>query len=369
LNELGGLVKSFGAKKVLIITDAGVVAAGLLDKVKPHLDKIKCKYDIYDGCLPNAPTDKIEECTQKVREGKFDLLIAVGGGSVMDSCKAVSMLALNNMKAAELLDSMQAGKKILPKIMIPTTAGTGSEWGNGAIVTDSRNGMKKGIRLPEVWANAAIVDSEMTINLPSRVTADTGMDILTHAIEGYVSCQANIVSDAILEKTIELVADNLRLAYAKGQKYPEVRHNLSVAASMGLGGLFMSGVGLVHALDGHVIERAHISHGAALTILLPSIMEFNLVAVPERFAKIAELMGENIEGCTLMEAARKSIDAVRSLARDLGMAETLSEVGIKESDLPGIVDDFSGQMGLFMEANNPRNATREEVIGILKAAL
>jgi alcohol dehydrogenase len=144
---------------------------------------------------------------------------------------------------------------------------------------------------------------------------------------------------------------------------------MAVAASMALGGMFISSVGLAHALDGHVIERAHISHGAALTILLPAIMEFNLLGVPEKFAAIAELMGEDVEGLTLMEAARKSVDAVRSLARDLGMAQTLSEVGIKEADLAGIVDDFTGMMGRHMEASNPRNANREEVIGILKAAL
>jgi alcohol dehydrogenase class IV len=369
LSQLGDLVKSFGAKKVLIVTDAGVVAAGLVDKVKPHLDKIRCKYDIFDRCLPNAPTNIIDECTDMAVAGKFDLLIAVGGGSTMDSCKMVSLLARNGMKSAELIDSMKAGKKLLPKIMIPTTSGTGSEWGNGSIVTDMRNGMKKGVRLPQVWADAAIVDAELMLNLPARITADTGMDVLTHAIEGYTSCKAGIVSDALLEKVIRLVADNLRLVYAKGQKHIEARHNMAVAASMALGGMFMAGVGLVHALDGHVIERAHISHGAALTILLPAVMEYNLLGVPEKFAAIAQLMGEDVEGLSMMEAARKSVDAVRSLARDLGMAQTLSEVGIKEADLPGIVDDFTGMMGRHMEANNPRNATREEVIGILKSAL
>ncbi len=369
VNSLGNIIQNFGAKKVLIVTDKGVMEAGLLNKIRMLLEKAKCKFDVFDGCLPNAPTSTIDECNQKARDGGYHLLIGIGGGSVMDSTKVVSVIAPSGMKAQDLINEGKGGKKVLPKILIPTTSGTGSEWGIGAMVTDDTNGLKKGLRIPQMWADAVIVDPELTLNLPQRITADTGMDALTHAIEGYVSARSSIVGDMLAETAIKLIADNLRLAYVEGQKHLEARHHLSIAASLALASIMINGIGLAHAMDACIVERTHISHGAALTILLPHVMEFNLMAAPKKFGKIAELMGEKIEGLPVTDATKKSVEAVRSLARDLDMILKMSDVGIMESDIPEMAKERFTAMSHVMETNNPRNVSREDIVRILRAAL
>jgi len=366
--NIGEVARDFGATKALIITDAGVVQAGLLEKIKSSLERLGLKYDIYDAVKPNAPIGIIEECIKQLSVGGYDLLIGVGGGSVMDTTKVASVTAPNGLKVKDLLPPPKPIKKTVLKILVPTTAGTGSEWSNLVTVTDETDGLKKLLQFTQLWSDATIIDPEMTLNLPQNVTAETGMDVLAHSIEGYVSAASSGVGDMFCETAIKLAAKSFRLAYGKGSKHQEARYDMAVAAALAMKGAEINGTGLGHFIDSFVVSKLHISHGAALTIVMPHVMEFNLVAVPDRYAKVAEFMGEQVSGLSVTEAAKKVVAAWRKLSQDMGMKQTLSEAGMKESDISQLVEDLFRLKARAIELFNPRAANKADVTKILKSA-
>jgi alcohol dehydrogenase len=369
VSNIGGIVKGLKSTKVMITTDPGVRQARLIDKIESSLETVDCRFDIFDDCEPNAPVSVIEACSKKLTDGGYDLLVGVGGGSVLDTTKVASVIAANGLKALDLLPPGKPVEKVIPKILVPTTAGTGSEWSNLVNVTDESEGLKKLMQTNHFWPDAVILDPEMTRNLPQNITAETGIDALSHAIESYVSCMSNFVGDMFAEATIKLVAENLRPAYAKGYKNMEARYHMAIAASLGMKAGEISGTGLGHFIDSFIVSKVHISHGAALTILLPHVMAFNLVAAPRKFARVAELMGEHVNGLPVMDAAKKSVEAVKRLAHDMGMIRKLSDVGISEADFPQLISDLFRLKSHPIETYNPRHATPEDVTAILKAAL
>ena len=224
--------------------------------------------------------------------------------------------------------------------------------------------MRSNYLLPD----AVIIDPALTLNLPPSATADTGIDALCHAIEGYTSWKANIITDMVAEKVIKLVSDNLRIAYAKGSKHMEARYNMAIAAAFSMFALRTSGSYIVHSLSYPLGIKAHLSHGTACALMLPYVMEFNLTGNMEKLAKVAELMGENTEGLSVREKAQKSIGAVRCLSADLGLPQRLGEVGLKETDIPEMVD-YVFKFHAYQIENNPRYVSREDMAKILKAAL
>jgi alcohol dehydrogenase class IV len=365
--NVAALVQELGSKKPVILTDPGVIRAGLLESVKASLEKAKIAVEIIDGCQPDAPLKAIQECARRVKEGSHDLIIAVGGGSVMDTAKAVSVLAATGEEVRSLLGTTLMNRTGLAKILIPTTAGTGSEWSGAAAVTDETDGQKKIVRGRFTWAERAIIDPLLTLNLPPRVTADTGMDALCHAIEAYVTWKANIISDMFAEKSIQLINRNLRQAYAKGSKHVETRYEMAIAAALAMQAGMASGLGLVHAMNYPVAMKAHLSHGASIGILLPHVMEFNLLGNAEKYAKIAHFLGEDISGLSGMDAAHKAVEAVRKLSRDLGMMQKMREGGFEKEDIPGFVEYLFQFMPYGLEIN-PRDLTREEAAEIFEAA-
>jgi alcohol dehydrogenase len=207
------------------------------------------------------------------------------------------------------------------------------------------------------------------MDLPQKVTAETGFDALSHAIEAYVSLKATIIGDMFAEAAIKLISENLRSAFAKGSKNVEARCNMSIAATLASGALQASHAGLAHCMDGLVVESAKISHGAALGILLPLVMEFNLVAVPEKFAKIAELMGEKINGLSSMDAARRAPEAIRALCQDIGMVQRMSDVGITRENIPSLVEFFEKIWLQLSNMINPREVNRADIERIFNSAL
>jgi alcohol dehydrogenase class IV len=367
--RIGEIAKDLGATKALIVTDAGVVQAGLLDKIKPSLDQAGLKYDVFDRVEANAQSRAIEECIQKAAAGGYDLLIGVGGGSTMDTTKVTSLTVPNSLKVQDLLPPGKPIKKTLLKILVPTTAGTGSEWSCLLTFTDAADGLKKVLRYNQFWSDATIIDPEMTLNLPQNVTAETGMDVLAHSIEGYVSAGSGGLGDMFCEAAIKMAARNIRLAYGKGSKHMEARYNMAVAAALAMKGAEINETGLGHFIDSFVVSKFHISHGAALAIVVPHVMKFNLVAVPDRYAKVAEWMGEQVSGLPVTEAAEKAIVAWKRLTQDMGMKQTLSEIGMKESDIPQLVDDLFRLKQRIIDLFNPRTATKADVTKILKAAM
>ncbi|MFC1951404.1 iron-containing alcohol dehydrogenase, partial [Chloroflexota bacterium] len=337
LDRLGDLVKDLGAKKPLIVTDKGIIKAGLISLVEAILGEINCDYDIFDECQPNAPVSIAEACSQRVIANNHDILIGIGGGSTMDTTKVVSVVAPNRIAVVSLIGQRDLKMKSLPKVLIPTTSGTGSEWSRVAMITDDRTGVKSLFGGAALTANAVIIDPELTLNLPRNITAETGMDALTHAIEAYISIRHNIITDMFAEKAIKIIAHNLERVYVDGADL-EARYKMSIAASLAITAFGAAGGGLAHSIDPLITARTHISHGAALSILLPPLMTFRLSSIPDRLAKIAELMGEIVENLPLDQAAMKAVEAVKRLVNKLNIKPTLGSVGIKPDEIQSLAE-------------------------------
>jgi alcohol dehydrogenase len=310
----------------------------------------------------------IEKCASIGQERSCDAIVAVGGGSVMDTAKVASVIMTNGANAHEFIGRDRIKNPGVFKVLIPTTAGTGSEWAEAAIVTDVSDGQKKPIFSRYMWPDLAIIDPVMSLGLPPRVTADTGIDALTHAIEAYAAWKANVVSDMFAEQAMQLIATSLRTAYAKGRRQIGARYNLSIAAALAIAAHTSSSAGLVHSLNYPLSVRAHVSHGTALAILLPHVMEFNLPACPDKYARVADIMGENVKGLAPMDAARKSVDAVRKLGQDLRLPQRMRDVGFEERDIEPALD-FLFEYQVYGMENNPRDVTRDDIVEIYKAAL
>jgi alcohol dehydrogenase class IV len=301
---------------------------------------------------------------------KYDLLIGVGGGSTMDTTKAVSVLAAEDALTMQDLIDGRPVMAAVKKVLIPTTAGTGSEWSSGAVVKlDALDHRTCAYFSPKNYPDAVIVDPGLTRHLPAEATAHTGMDALTHAIEAYTSCRASIVSDMFASTAIKLIAKSLRPAFAKGSVNIEHRYNLSFAASAAMAAASVAGVGIAHFMNHALARNAHISHGAAVALMLPYVMEFNLVSDPPRFAEIARLLGEEVCGFSVVDAARQSVVAVRRLLTDLGMPQTLTEVGVSETDIPGLVDELMKYQSFAIAFMNPRDVSAEDAVAIYARAL
>jgi len=371
LNGIADLVRSLGAEKVLIVTDQGVAEAGIVATVQAALGSGGLEAEVFDRCGPEAPVSTIETVRRMATDGGYDLLIGVGGGSVMDATKAAGLLAANPGSTIQDLIEGRPPAKSLDRILIPTTAGTGSEWSTVAVFTtdtgDDRNyAYITGKNLPE----AVIIDPALTRDLPARITADAGIDALTHAIEAYTSSRANLVTDMYASTAIKLVTAGLGPAYAKGSLHIEDRYRLSIAAAMAMLAGSLGGVGLAHFMN-HALhhKKVRLSHGAKVGLLLPYVMEYNLISSPEKFAEIARLLGENTGGLSTMDAALKSVTAVRRLLSDLSVPRRLSEIGITETDIPGMVDELMTFQAVPMAIQNPREVGPKEAAEIFRRAL
>ncbi len=372
VSNIGDIAKSFAASNILILTDAGIVKAGIIDAVKVPLEKSGLKFEVFDGCKEEPPVTLVEEISKKAKEGNYDLLIGIGGGSAMDTTKVVSVTAFTGMTIRDYISRgfhFKIGGKIMPKILVPTTSGTGSEWSIATPVYDHEAGEAYVVNAWENMADKVIIDPELTVKMPQRLTADTGMDALTHAIEAYTSATANVFSDMLASTAIKMISENLRQAYAKGRQNIEARYNMSVAAALAMNAVVSGGIGLSHFINHVLGPKAHVSHGTAVSLTLPAVMEYNLISNPARFARVAELMGENICGLSTLDAAAKSVEAVRRLMKDLNLPQKMSDVGIKETDIPEMARRCCEVGQPLIDALNPRDAAEEEVARILKASL
>lgn len=370
--SIGDIAKGFSASKILILTDPGIAKAGVIDVVKAPLEKAGLAFEVFDGCKEEPPIQVLKEIHKKVKEGKYDLLIGVGGGSVMDTTKAVSVTALSGMSIEDLIATRVHERikgKIIPKILVPTTSGTGSDWSPNVAIYDHEGDKTYIVRAWELLGNMIIIDPELTARMPRRVTADTGLDALSHAIEGYTSANANIFSDMITGTAIKLISENLRQAYAKGQLNLEARYNMSVAAAMAMNGMAAAGGGLSHFTSEFIGPKSRTSHGTTLSTTLPAVMAYNMMANPAKFAKIAELMGEDISGLSTMEAAAKSVEAVRKLIKDLNLPSRISDIGIKEGDIAEIARKCYAATARPIAISNARDANEEDIIQLLKSCL
>ncbi len=368
VGQLGEIVRRLRIEKALIVTDTGVNQAGLIEKIKEPLAKEGISFGVFDGCLPNAPVSTIKSCAETINKGGYEVLIGVGGGSTLDTTKLASIAAT----AKDIEEDIKGypinglARRGLPKILIPTTAGTGSEASNAAVLTD-REGLVRSTRGEYGLAEIAIVDPAMTQNLPPRLTAETGVDAFSHAFEAYINPRAHVLSETLDEMAIRLIAANLRPAYRNGSHNVEARYNMAIAATYAMASIPMSGAGLPHAL-GHALQSViPMSHSVSLAILLPPIMKFNASTCPAKYARVAELMGEKAGNLSLEGSALVAVSTVEKLLSDIGMTSRLRDIGFKKGQIPRVVNILF-EFNMRNVRNNPRPVGREDAAAILEAA-
>jgi len=287
----------------------------------------------------------------------------------MDVTKMTSLVVTAKDVAHEDINDYleDKGRHGLPTLLIATTAGTGSEWTMTSVLTDDEgDGEKKVAMYPALVAQAVIVDPLLTLSMPMKVTVDTGADALCHAVEGYTGGSGNVVGEMFQKTAIELIAMNLRAATGKNSNI-EARYYMSVAAMMATMPMAFTSANLIHGL-GHSLQKiANCTHGVSCALVLPYVLEYNMITTVPKLACLAQLMGEHVTGLSQLDAAKKAIEAVRRLLSDIGMPQRLRDIGIKKEDFPRIIDNLFN-INMWAVNGNPRDCTREDVAGILKEA-
>jgi alcohol dehydrogenase class IV len=284
--------------------------------------------------------------------------LGIGGGSSLDAAKGVSILAGNPGRILDYVGVERVPRRGAPLVLMPTTAGTGSEVTRVLVVTDERENVKSVVFSRFALADAAIVDSMLTVSMPPHVTADTGMDALVHAVETYVSMNATLFSDLYAERAIELIARWLPVACGKGSNL-EARYHMSVAATLAGLAFGSGGLGAVHALAYPLGTEFHMTHGRTNAIMLPYVMRFNLSGSPHKYARVASLMGKDVTGLAPMAAAGQAVEAVKDLLQAARVSFQLGDYGVPRGDLPKLVQGAMKQARLFVP--NPRDLGEDDV--------
>lgn len=360
-SQAGAEARSAGMERALIVTDAGVVAAGLADRVRESLEAAGVQTRPFGGVDGNPTEENIERGCAAYKEHRADGVVCIGGGSPMDAGKLIALRARVERPFEELDDAIDGGRHIpadLPPIIaLPTTAGTGSEVGRSAVVTLRSTGRKTVIFAPSLLPRAALLDPELTRSMPARTTAATGFDALTHCIEAYLSKGDHPMADAIALAGIDLVAKCLPAALADGADM-EARGGMMKAAMMGAVA-FQKGLGACHSLAHPLSSECGLHHGLANALCLPPVVDFNEEAVPDRVLHVGLLLGgEPVPGACSA--------ALRELRASLGLPAGLAEVGVQEEQLPALADKAFED---GCHRGNPRDCTRDELLALYRASL
>ncbi len=363
--ETGAQAKALGATNLLIVTDAGLSKMGVADKIKSQLEEAGLKAVIFDGAEPN-PTDKnVHDGVKVYQDNKCDGIVSLGGGSSHDCGKGIGLVMGNGGHIRDFEGVNKSAKPMPPFLAINTTAGTASEMTRFCIITNTDTHVKMAIVDWRVTPNIAINDPVLMVGKPPALTAATGMDALTHAVEAYVSTIATPITDACAIKAIELIAKYLSAAVANGENL-EARDAMAYAEYLAGMAFNNASLGYVHSMAHQLGGFYNLPHGVCNAILLPAVSQFNLIACPQRFADIAVALGENISGLSVTEAADKAIAAIRKLSASIGIPAGLKELNVKEQDLKVMAENAKKDA---CQLTNPRKATLEQVIDIFKAAM
>ena len=365
INEIVNEVKSRGFKKGLIVTDADLVKFQVVKKVTDLLEAAGLPYAIYDKVKANPTVDMVKEGVAAFKEAGADYLIAIGGGSPQDTGKGIGII-INNPEFADVvsLEGTAATKnKAVPMIAVATTAGTAAETTINYVITDEAKRRKFVCVDPHDLPAVAIVDPDMMSSMPKGLTASTGMDALTHAIEGYTTLAAWELADTLNLKAIELIGRSLRAAVDND---PKGREDMALGQYMTGMAFSNVGLGVVHGMAHPLSAFYGIPHGVANAVLLPYVMEFNTDYTGEKFREIARVLGvDGVDGMNETEYRQAAIDAVRKLSLDVNIPQTLKEIGVQEEDLPALAE---AAMADVCTGGNPRPCTFELVLDVYKKA-
>jgi len=367
VKHLPGELAILKVKKPLIVTDEGVVKAGLLDQVLQPLKDAAVDYEIYDEVVFNPPLKTVANGTERYRKHNCDGFIAVGGGSSMDTAKAIGVEISHNEPVLEYEcaeGKKELTKRIPPLVCIPTTAGTGSEVTLWSVITDPERKYKFNVGGPLLAAHLALIDPLLHVSMPAWITAGTGMDALCHAIECYTCAYAQPQTDAVALMAIEYVGKYLRRAVAYGQDL-EARYYMALGAMLAGLSYGAESAGAVHAMTQTMGGIFPVHHGVAVAATLVPVMEYNWMGEPAKYARIALALGVDTFGLTEREAALSAVEAVRELAKDIGIPG-LKDMGISEKDIPMLAHEALNDPQTI---GNPRDLTLEIYEQIYRRAL
>lgn len=353
-----------GYKKALIVTDKDLVKFGVVNKVTDLLKDNNLEFEIFDDVKANPTINVVLEGIERFKEAKSDYIIAIGGGSSMDTAKAIGII-INNPEYSDvrsLEGAVETKNKCVDIIAVPTTAGTAAEVTINYVITDEEKKRKFVCVDPHDIPIIAVVDSEMMSSMPKGLTAATGMDALTHAIEGYITKGAWELTDALHLKAIEIISRSLRSAV---NNEPKGREDMALGQYVAGMGFSNVGLGIVHGMAHPLGAFYDTPHGIANAVILPYVMEYNAEATGEKYREIARAMGvTGVDSMSQEEYRKAAIDAVKKLSEDVGIPKTLREIGVKEEDLQALAESA---MADACTPGNPRNTSIEEILEIYKS--
>ncbi len=347
-----------GAKRVLIISDEGVARAGLIERPLALLEAAGNAVRVIDSTPPEPDVAQVEAILGQARHSPCDLIVGIGGGSAMDVAKIVAVLLKGDATLRDLLNKAPISRRGIPTLMVPTTAGTGSEATPNSIILVPEDELKVGIVSARMMPDCVILDPALTLGLPPAITASTGMDALTHAIECYTSKKGNPFSELYALKAITLIARSIRTAFKDGGNL-EARHDMLLGALYGGICIATSSTTAVHALAYPLGGKYRIPHGISNAILLPYVMRYNRVGNEEKFRDVALAMGLKVAALSADEAAGAMIDALFALNRDLEIPSSLKRWNITAADLETLVEGAAKVTRLL--DNNPRTIGRDDI--------
>lgn len=357
--ELPAAMQRLGLKKALVCSDKGLIKVGTTAMVTDVLTEAGIPFEIYSEIKPNPTVTNVKQGVKAFKASGADCLVAIGGGSSMDTAKAIGIV-VNNPEFADVVSlegCAPTKNKTVPIIALPTTAGTGAEVTINYVIIDEAKQKKMVCVDPNDIPAVAIVDPELMYSLPKGLTAATGMDALTHAIEGYITKGAWVMSDMYELQAIKMIAENLPLAVEEPRN-PVGREGMALAQYIAAQAFSNVGLGLVHGMAHPMGSLFDVPHGVANALLLPTIMEFNKPCCIKKFGVIAQTMGVDTTGMTEDEAAQAAVDAVKALSIRVGIPQHMSELGIKASDIDALADQALADV---CTPGNPRDVTLDDI--------
>jgi alcohol dehydrogenase class IV len=366
IKVLGDELTKLSPKKILVVTDSILQKLGVVDQALQSAGSHRDRMEFFFNTKLSPDIYIVENCDKKINEGSFDLVLGIGGGSPLDVAKGASVVAVHEGGIINLLGRNMLKRKGIPTVLIPTTSGTGSEVSQAAVLEVPEEGTKKPILDPKIVAEIAIVDPELAIQMPPALTAETGLDALYHAIEGFTARTTNPVAKIYSIEAVKLISRYLKNAYDNG-KDMEAREAMSRAATLAGLGFSNGGLGAIHALALALESFPGISHGKGVTILGPWVMEFNRIGHELIYANIAEALGESVTGLDAQKASRKACEAVTRMAQAMGISPYLEDHGIQRQEIPQLAQKAFTLSQRLMHMN-PKDMSKEDVLEIFLKA-
>ena len=362
--EAGELMRSLGGRKTMIVTDRFLHESGMAGQIQAILAQAGVESIVFPGAEPNPTDQNVAAGVAVFQENGCDSILSLGGGSSHDCAKGIGMVAANGGTIHDYEGIDRSSRPLMPLMAVNTTAGTASEITRFCIITDTSRKVKMAIVDWRVTPQIAINDPELMRGMPPSLTAATGMDALTHAIEAYVSTDANPLTDAAATMAIQMISHYLPKAVANGN-YMKARDKMAYAQYLAGIAFNNASLGYVHAMAHQLGGYYNLPHGVCNAILLPYVEEFNLIGNLNRFRDLAEAMGEKVEGLSTGDAAAKAIQAIRTISRQVGIPANLKVLGVKPEDFEVMAENAMKDVCCL---TNPRKATREQIIEIYRRA-